>query len=168
VKDDRHADVPLIHKIETLPLPARLVTDKEYAEIKALMTDKKPSQMAMRWNQRVLDRYESQKTNPHPVCETTVHVVRLGDIVICTNPFELFTDYGIQLKSRSPAAQTFVIQLVGGGQCCYVPTERAARGGGYSAVVQSNIVGPQGGQMLVDETLKLIDSMWAPSNREKK
>ena len=90
--------------------------------------------MARRWNQQVLDRYEEQKKTPQPVRATTVHVVRLGDVVICTNPFELFAAYGIQLKSRSPANQTFVIQLVGGGPCCYVPTELAVRGGGYSAI----------------------------------
>ena len=120
--------------------------------------------MARRWNQQVLDRYEEQKKTSQPVRATTVHVVRLGDVVICTNPFELFAAYGIQLKSRSPANQTFVIQLVGGGPCCYVPTERAVRGGGYSAIIQSNEIGPKGGQMLVDETLKLIDGMWAKPN----
>ena len=160
VKSDRHADVPLIHKTETLQLPTRLVTDKEYAEIKALMERDKPSQMARRWNQRILDRYEEQKTNPHPVRDTTVHVVRLGDVAICTNTFELFTDYGIQIKSRSRAAQTFVIQLTGGGPCCYVPTKRAVQGGGYSAVVQSNLIGPEGGQVLVDRTVQLINGLW--------
>ena len=35
VKNDRHAGVPLIHKVETLQLPLRLVTDAEYAEVKA-------------------------------------------------------------------------------------------------------------------------------------
>jgi hypothetical protein len=168
VKNDRHSDVPLVHKTETLQLPTRLVTDEEYAEIKKLFANGTPAQMARRWNQRVLDRYEEQKKTPQPVRATTVHVVRLGDVVICTNPFELFAAYGIQLKSRSPANQTFVIQLVGGGPCCYVPTERAVRGGGYSAIIQSNEIGPKGGQMLVDETLKLIDGMWAKPNSGSK
>ncbi|MHC4682676.1 MAG: hypothetical protein ACYTEK_28875, partial [Planctomycetota bacterium] len=35
VKNDRHSDVPLIHKIETIQLPMRLVTEAEYAEAKA-------------------------------------------------------------------------------------------------------------------------------------
>ena len=42
-------------------------------------------------------------------------MLRIGDVVICTSTLELFTDYGVQMKARSPAAQTFVIQLVGGG-----------------------------------------------------
>ena len=35
VKDDRHADVPVVHKVETVELPMRLVTEAEYAEAKA-------------------------------------------------------------------------------------------------------------------------------------
>jgi hypothetical protein len=88
-----------------------------------------------------------------------LHVLRIGDAVVCTNQFELFTDFGIQMKGRSKAIQTFVIQLVGGGT--YLPTERAVRGGSYSAIVQSNRVGPEGGQVLVDKTVEAIDAVFA-------
>ncbi len=90
-------------------------------------------------------------------------------MVICTNPFELFADYGVQMKARSPAAQTFVVQLAGGpGSGSYLPTERAVGGGGYSAIVQSNPIGPQGGQMLVERTVEAINSLWTKPNQEKK
>jgi hypothetical protein len=49
-------------------------------------------------------------------------------VAIATDDFELFTDFGIRIKARSRALQTFLIQLAGPGT--YVPTERAARGGG--------------------------------------
>jgi hypothetical protein len=160
VKNDRHANVPLIHKTETLELPVRLVTDAELAEVKAAIAAEKPSQMRDRWHRKILERYEEQKTNPQPVTKEEIHVLRIGDVAICTSPFELFTDYGIQIKARSRASQTFVIQLVAGGPFCYLPTEKAVRGGGYSAVVQSNLVGPKGGQMLVERTLDLINSLW--------
>jgi len=85
------------------------------------------------------------------------HVIRLGDIAIATNPFELFLDYGIQMKGRSNAVLTLVSQLtcdtVG-----YLPTRRAVAGGDYSAV--NHEVGPKGGRVLVDETIKAINSMW--------
>jgi len=86
------------------------------------------------------------------------HVIRLGDVAICTNPFELFTDYGVRIKARSKALQTFVIQLAGPGT--YLPTERAVKGGHYSAIVQSNLVGPEGGQVLVDRTVEILDELW--------
>ena len=74
------------------------------------------------------------------------------------NPFELFTQYGIQIKARSRALQTFIIQLTGPGT--YLPTTAAVRGGGYSAIVASSVVGPEGGQVLVDRTVGLINSLW--------
>jgi hypothetical protein len=91
------------------------------------------------------------------------HVIRLGDIAIATNPFELFLDYGIQMKGRSNAVLTFVSQLT-----CdtlgYVPTRRAVAGGDYSAV--NHNVGPKGGRMLVDATVEAINSMWPPPQPE--
>jgi hypothetical protein len=173
VKDDRHADVPLAHRVETIALPMRLVTEAEYTEAKAacqqaadqIAKDPKATDELFRrlkWHEAIVGRFEKQKADPPPVHEVEIHVLRIGDAVVCTNPFELFTDYGIRIKARSQAVQTFVVQLVGAGS--YLPTERAVRGGGYSAVVQSGLVGPEGGQLLVDRTVELIDALWAKAN----
>ncbi len=86
-----------------------------------------------------------------------VHVLRLGDVALATNPFELYLDYGIRMKARSPALLTFVVQL-SSQQSGYLPTEKAVKGGGYSA--DKFIVGPEGAQVLVNETLALIGRMW--------
>jgi hypothetical protein len=169
VKDDRYSDVPLIHKVETLKLPLQLVTEKEYifskserdkaaAEIAADPTAADQLLARMSWNATVVSRFEKQKTDPNPKMETEVHVLRIGDIVICTNQFELFTDYGIRMQARSNAMQTFVIQLAGAGT--YLPTEKAFKAGGYSAVIQSILVGPEGGQILVDQTVKIINDLF--------
>ena len=112
----------------------------------------------MTWYGDVVKRYEKQQLDPNPTYETEIHVLRLGDSVICTNQFELFTDYGIRIQARSKALQTFVVQLAGPGT--YLPTEKAIAGGGYSAVCQSNVVGAEGGQILVDRTVALIDALW--------
>jgi hypothetical protein len=110
------------------------------------------------WYQEVVDRFERQRSGPVDPCRTELHVLRLGDVAIATNPFELFTEFGIHLKARSRALQTFVIQHAGPGS--YVPTARAVRGGGYSAIVESNLVGPEGGQVLIDWTVEVINSLW--------
>lgn len=173
VKNDRHSDVPFVHKVETIKLPMRLVTEAEYVEAKkgvekaAKLIKKnaeaaKREQRGMRWYEVTVERFERQKTEPKPTYEMELHVLRLGDIAICTNSFELFTDYGIQMKARSKAVQTFVVQLVGPGT--YLPTEKAVQGGHYSAVVHSSLVGPKGGKILVDRTVDIINSLWAESN----
>jgi hypothetical protein len=158
-RQDIRADAALTHRVKQIQLPIRLVTDAEYAEAKAqvasLSKDPK-NRRRMLWQQAVVERYERQSGETTYPME--LHVLKLGDVAIATNSFELFTDFGIQIKARSPALQTFVVQLAGPGT--YLPTARAARGGGYSAIVQSNVVGPKAGQVLVDQTVELIDALW--------
>ncbi len=111
-------------------------------------------------------------TNIHD--ELHAHCLVLDDgkvqlaIVICDNvgiPVEVYDLAKQQIhevsKSRSQALQTFIIQLAGPGS--YVPSERAARGGGYSAIVESNKVGSEGGQVLTERTVEAIKSLW-PGN----
>lgn len=111
---------------------------------------------AMMWHRGVLQRYELEKT--HPKYPTEVHVVRLGDVAFATNPFELYLDFGIRMKARSPAIQTFVVQLSGSGG--YLPTARAIAGKSYGAMPPSTPVGPEGGQELVEWTVKTIEEMF--------
>ena len=113
------------------------------------------------WHQQVVTRFERQRAGTVQPFVMELHVLRLGDVAIATNAFELFTDYGIQIKARSPALQTFVIQLAGSTEMgSYLPTKRAVQGGGYSAIVQSNEVGPEAGQILVDRTVDRINALW--------
>ncbi len=156
---DIRTDVPLVHRVEQLQLPVRTITEEEMRQAKAkaeALADKPSQRRVMLWHQEVVERFQRQKSQPHYTAE--IHVLRLGDVAIATNPFELFTDYGVQIQSKSPAEQTFVIQLVGPGG--YVPTPQAVRGGGYSAIAESNPVGPEGGQRLVDRTVAIIKALW--------
>lgn len=165
VKVDRHSDVVMKHTVEKLALPMRIITQKEYWEIKHTIEnyskteeDRRKNYGPIEWNSDAIKRYANQQKIEHPLYETEVHVLRIGDVAICSNPFELYTDYGVQMKARSRALQTFVVQLTGSGS--YLPTEFAVKGGHYSAVPQSNEVGPEGGQVLVDRTVQLINQLW--------
>ncbi len=123
-----------------------------YAEITQVYT-------RVKRGESVKERYELEKIQPKmPI---NVHVVRIGDIVLATNPFELYLDYGIRIKARSAATQTFVIQL-SNGNYGYLPTSRSIAGGAYGAEPASTFIGPEGGQELVEETLKMIDNIMKP------
>jgi hypothetical protein len=161
---DVRSDVPLVHDAQKIELPYRLVTEAEAAEARAAAAkyaDDPAQKWNYRWNQSVVDRYESQQAGTAGTYTMELHVLRLGDVAIATNEFELYTDYGVQIKARSPAVQTFVIQLT--GSAGYLPSERAVRGGGYGAVIQSSRIGPEGGQILVDRTIDAIRAMWPGS-----
>lgn len=159
-------DVPFSHSVQTLRLPVRKATDEEIASVKKTLDSLaeqekrtgRSNHTIMWWHKGVLERDEKYKSDPW--FEMDLHAMRLGDVAICTNPFELYTDYGVQMKARSRAIQTFVIQLTGATHAGYLPTEQAVRGGGYSAIIQSNVVGPEGGQVLVERTLETINAFW--------
>lgn len=169
---DKMSDVPFAHSFETLPLPMRRVTEAEYNECKAQRDsfqkalddnpDKTPAEVAFMgigWFGKIVDRYEAQQAGQFDTFPAFVHVVRIGDVAIATDQFELFVDYSMRIKARSPAMVTFVMDLAD-GDGAYMPTEKAIKGGGYSAVVQSGPVSAEGGQMLVNETLRMINALW--------
>lgn len=183
VQNDKKSDVTFAHRYATLELPMRLVTDAEYENCKAEWEKRKdnPNDGQAAWNARIVRRYEAQRENPNPTFKTPINVLRLGDCALCFNQFELYNDFGIQIKARSKAVQTFVVQLTNGVKepmpaadagpnayndwlamsgGTYLPSRRAVNGGGYGAVIQSNTVGPEGGQMIVEESLKRIDELW--------
>jgi len=177
IAKDIRTDVPLIHRVESLDLPARMVTEDEYAVAQKVCADidaKPAPSKSDYWTQglyrSITERYLAQQEGERTTYEMELHVLRLGDVAIATNPFELFLDYGVQIEARSPAMQTFLIQLAGASQehAYYLPTQRAIAGGpldnnpftNYSATVMSNMVGPEGGQVLVDRTVELIEELW--------
>ncbi len=151
----------LRHQTRKINLPWRKVTEKELADAQKAVEqykDDPKEQWKHLWNKSVVDRYETEKAGTSGVFQMELHALRLGDVAIATNEFELFTDYGVQMKARSPAVQTFLIQLTGSGG--YLPTPRAVAGGSYSAIIQSSRVGPEGGQVLVEETVKAFNALW--------
>ena len=158
---ERHCDAVLSHKVATVELPLRVITDAEAAEarakVEALSKDPKNRRLVV-WHGDVVKRFDRQKAGTSKPYAMELHAIRLGDVAIATNVFELYTEFGIQIKARSKALQTFVIQLAGPGT--YLPTARAVRGAGYSAIAESNMVGPEAGQVLVDRTVALINSLW--------
>jgi hypothetical protein len=174
----------LRHRVETLALPMNKLTEADIAdarkeaglwrgryETEKAKIDAQPAAARagrwyvavtgaygrMRWNERVLERFDAQKSGPQSQT-IEIHVLRIGDVAVATNPFEYYLDYGIQIKARSPAPQTFLVQLAGAGT--YVPSPRSTLGGGYGSLPASNPVGAEGGGVLRDRTVELLREYW--------
>ena len=101
----------------------------------------------------VLRRHADQDEPPDLPVE--LQVLRLGDTVMVTNPFELFLDFGQAILARSRAPRTMVVQLAC-GYSAYLPTEAAEAHGGYGGLVINGQVGAAGGRMLVEESALAI------------
>ncbi len=163
-RQEMHTDLPFTHQVEVLELPRREVLTREWEMAKAKIAElsaQPGKQTLIYWHGGVVQRYQQQQAGTVQPYTMELHLLRLGDIAIATNPFELFTDYGIQIKARSPALQTFIIQLAGPGT--YLPSQRAAAGGGYSAIAESNEVGPEAGRVLVEATVARLHDLWNKS-----
>lgn len=119
-------------KVQNLHLPVRSISaaeaaaaQQDYDQLTKLPATGRTRYSRLRRAKDVMDRYQRQSIEPY--YETTMHALRLGDIAIVTNPFELYQDFVIQMKARSPAEQTFVVQLAGRGAC--LPAAKAVAGG---------------------------------------
>jgi hypothetical protein len=110
----------------------------------------------MRWCEGVKVRWDSERVQAKLPFE--VHVLRLGEVALATNPFEYYLDFGIRIKARSPAVQTFLVQLAGAGT--YVPSERSVAGRSYGSVPASTPIGPEGGCELAEWTLAALCDVW--------
>ena len=165
--DNVQADVPFVHHVHNMQLPLRRATLTDLANakrgIKEYLRDH-PGDVDyndvanLQVNLGVLRRFELQEKME--TLDTEVHIVRLGSVAFATNPFELFLDYGNQIKARALCEQTFLVQLCNGSEG-YLPTEKAERHGHYSAFIASGQCGHAGGEQLVRETLKDINSLFA-------
>lgn len=164
--DEVQTDVKFEHRVEIMDLPLRRATladeitakraIKEYLDEKDGDVDYNDA-AKLQVHLGILRRMKLQDVME--TVDTEVHIIRLGSIAIATNPFELFLDYGNKIKARSLAEQTFLIQLANGYEG-YLPTEKAEKGGHYSAFISSGQVGHEGGDVLVRNTLKNINEMF--------
>ena len=91
--------------------------------------------------------------------DVEIQVITVGDIAFAGFPAEYFTEFGLEVKERSPIAETFVVQLAKGWHG-YVPTSEAFAHGGYEArfAYQSRLV-PEAGDEMRDAALRLLRSL---------
>ena len=105
-----------------------------------------------------INRWELQQTTTR--FAFPVFVFRLSRAVFATNPFELYVDFSFRMKARCKAEQAFIIQLSSNAKGGYLPTQAAVDGGSYGSKPVSTMVGPQGGDELVEKTLAAMDALF--------
>ncbi|HJN19203.1 MAG TPA: hypothetical protein QGH10_27165 [Armatimonadota bacterium] len=99
--------------------------------------------------------------NDDPVDTLAIHALRIGDLGIVTNPCELYCQFGLDIKRRSPAPLTMVGQLADGFSG-YCPTTGALMGGGYSAdPTYWARLETAAGDRIVDASSRLLHQLWA-------
>ena len=96
---------------------------------------------------------------PAPVRQVDCNFLRIGDVAVATNPFELYLEYGQRIQSRSPATQTIIAELTN-DILGYLPTREALAHGHYSAMPADIQIGPDGGEQLVERVVEELNMLF--------
>ncbi len=95
---------------------------------------------------------------PHTTM-VVIQAIRIGDLAICTLPFEVLVEIGLELKKKSPAADTFVVELANGGYG-YLPTPKQHKLGGYETWLGTNKVQVEASEILVRNLLEMLGELF--------
>jgi hypothetical protein len=89
---------------------------------------------------------------------------RIGPLGIATNAGELFVEWGLSVKKRSPFPHTILCELTN-DWVGYEPTAQAFQHEGYETLAGVNFVSLEGTQTLVDTAVQLLQDLWEGDGR---
>jgi hypothetical protein len=103
-----------------------------------------------------------RRLREEPYVDFEIQALRIGDAALVMIPAELFVEFGLDLKRRSPLQPTYVITLANGSHG-YVPTPHAFERGGYEVRTGPvSLLTPEAGDQIVTAALGLLAELAAP------
>ena len=84
--------------------------------------------------------------------------IRLGDTALCAIPFETFVEIGLELKERSPFANTIVVGIANGYNG-YLPTPQQHKLGGYETWLGTCRVQEDASVLIIDQLLQMLTEL---------
>jgi len=167
VKYDSHP--VLAHTCEDLKVKVRLPDPERLAEARKVLAridageNIRGQQMIMAFGTvHLQELFGSNPTDTLPV-----HAVRIGDVALVTEPCELYCQFGLDIKRRSPAPITAVVGLTDGYNG-YCPTIYGILGGGYSGqAISWTRLEPNAGYLIVETGARLLNTLWHQPSEER-
>jgi neutral ceramidase len=145
-----------------ISLRYRRPSPQDIAEAKAVLAIK--DKAAIEQLPRLAQNYASSVVNaaerPEDQLTVQIQAIRIGDFAVCGIPFETFVEIGLDLKKRSPFAQTMVIGLAN-GRHGYLPTLEQHALGGYETWLGTNQVQEDTSVILTDNLLQMLQELAA-------
>ncbi len=154
-EEDFRADVPLGATLTQVNFVARYPSAEELAAAEALYrSGEKWSDSEWLYAREVVLCTEGPREWPVPI-----HALRIGELGIVGLPGEVFTEIGLDIKDRSPYAQTMNIGIAN-GTVGYVATDRALGEGSYETRLCRHVRSPLGtGQLWADTAIAGLESL---------
>ncbi len=92
--------------------------------------------------------------------QSDVQALRLGEAALVGVPGEVFVEFGLMIKERSPFRRTYVAGFAN-DYAGYVATRRAFMGGSYEVWPTLNArIGREGGYLMVDKAVELLEELY--------
>jgi hypothetical protein len=149
-------DVTLGSRQTELTLKVRIPTKSQIEWAKAEMA--KPEgenkhKLARAYAERMLVQADSPSTLP-----IILQTFRIGDLAVCSSPFETFVETGLDIKQRSPFKSTFTIELANGGYG-YLPSAEHYPLGGYETWLTTNKVEAGSAEKIADRLIEMLKEL---------
>ncbi len=147
-------ELSIDHRTEEIVFPVRQPTDEDIQKANEFFEspDNSINKKIMSVRVRELLR---EKIEFYPA---KVNVLRIADVLFFTAPMELFAEYAKRIYARFPQNPVFDVQLT--NDCLgYLPTAEAIEHGGYSTGIASTLTGADGGELFVDEMIRLLQEV---------
>ena len=142
-------------RVSRFAVPLRRPSDTELAQAKELYA-REDAVMTREWVLAKEMVQTSKMPSPEP---TEVQALRIGDLAVAALPGEIFCQFGLDLKVRSPFGTTMPIGLAN-GYMGYIPTPDAFSEGGYETLIaRSSRCAPEVGPLLVERAAGLLDDL---------
>ena len=90
-----------------------------------------------------------------------VCALRIGNLGIVTLPGEMFCEFGLEIKRRSPAGHTMVMELANDAMG-YFPTRAAFAQGGYEPTTGTTLYESNAGEELTASALRQLNKLFSP------
>ncbi|MEM7012279.1 MAG: neutral/alkaline non-lysosomal ceramidase N-terminal domain-containing protein [Verrucomicrobiota bacterium] len=144
-------ELGMVERIVTLQL--RKPDDDLLARAKEYLATEDEStlpRLAKAYAGRVVALHEGPDT-----IDAKIQAVKIGDLAICTYPFETFAEIGLEVKVKSPFGDTFVVSLANGAYG-YLPTKEQHEFGGYETWMGTCKVQFDANEILTSHLLEML------------
>lgn len=103
--------------------------------------------------------YLTMAEKQHQPDRVEVMSIRIGDVALVGLPGEIFCEFGMDIKRRSPAAFTLVGELCG-EEIGYVPTKESFEQGGYESLTGSTFYEQDAGAKITEAVLSQLQRLF--------
>jgi neutral ceramidase len=158
-KSLKHQDwVPLKAAVGELELAVRRPTPEMIQWAEGVLAKPKDAQETHRLEKPYAERTIAARDAKPDTIQAVTQAFSIGELGIAAIPFEVFTEIGLEIKSRSPFKDTFTIELANGSNG-YLPTPAQHDLGGYETWLGTNRVERDASVKITARTLEMFKRM---------